>query len=200
MTVRWQGGGGRKSSIPAMNLDTLRGRRNGDTQYKSYQWRVQVINDVSKKLRWFRVWSPFCMKSILMSFEDYHFYKCSYFSFVLFLGSLFSLRSLAWKGYPSTLRFIATQGASDLITTTLSSRPYCTDCTPTQVTGMATGFISANMNFWRSDGDTRLTCSETMTSASFKSEWFRRQGAKDFGDLGMKPEGFRLALEGATSL
>ena len=31
---------------------------------------------------------------------------------------------MAWKGYPSTLRFLATQGASDLITTTLSSRPY----------------------------------------------------------------------------
>ena len=42
-------------------------------------------------------------------------------------SSVFSyyLRSLAWKGYPSTLRFIATQGASDLVTTTLSSRPYC---------------------------------------------------------------------------
>ena len=37
----------------------------------------------------------------------------------------YCLRSLTWKGYPSTLRFIATQGASDLITTTLSSRPYC---------------------------------------------------------------------------
>ena len=36
----------------------------------------------------------------------------------------YCLRSLTWKGYPSTLRFIATQGASDLITTTLSSRPY----------------------------------------------------------------------------
>ena len=43
------------------------------------------------------------------------------------LGSLFSLRFLAWKKYPSTLRFIATQGASDLITTTSSSRPYCID-------------------------------------------------------------------------
>ena len=29
------------------------------------------------------------------------------------------------EGYPPTLRFLATQGASDLITTTLSSRPYC---------------------------------------------------------------------------
>ena len=37
-----------------------------------------------------------------------------------------SLRSLAWKEYPSTLRFIATQGASDLITTTWSSRSYRT--------------------------------------------------------------------------
>ena len=37
----------------------------------------------------------------------------------------YNLRSLAWKAYPSTLRVIATQGASDLIMTTLSSRPYC---------------------------------------------------------------------------
>ena len=40
----------------------------------------------------------------------------------------FFLISLALKEYTSTLRIIATQGASDLITTTLSSRPYCT-CT-----------------------------------------------------------------------
>ena len=35
--------GGRKSSIPAMNLDTLRGRRKGDPQHKCCGKKLLIV-------------------------------------------------------------------------------------------------------------------------------------------------------------
>lgn len=73
-----------------------------------------------------------------------------------------------------------------------------TDCTAAQLTEQATGYISANMMFWRTDSNAVLSCSEAMTSGQFVAEWFARQGA-DYGDLSMRPEGYAPALEAATT-
>jgi ABC-type branched-subunit amino acid transport system substrate-binding protein len=73
-----------------------------------------------------------------------------------------------------------------------------TDCTPAQLTSMANYFISANMMFFRSDDTTTLSCSQSMTVAQWRTEWYSRQG-KTEGDLSMTPEGYALALEATTS-
>ena len=72
-----------------------------------------------------------------------------------------------------------------------------TDCSPEDLTNQAVGLISANMLFHRSDLDTQLSCSATMSAGQFIAEWYRRQGA-DPGDLTMRPEGYAIALEAAT--
>jgi len=51
------------------------------------------------------------------------------------------------------------------------------DCDPEVMTKMVTGYISANVVFWRSDSDQRLSCSDGMTAQGFKSEWEHRQDA-----------------------
>jgi len=73
-----------------------------------------------------------------------------------------------------------------------------TDCTAEQITGMASGFVSANMMFWRNNLNTRLACSESMTAQAFKTEWFIRQG-KTPGDMSNSPNGYFLTAEGATT-
>ena len=82
----------------------------------------------------------------------------------------YCLRSLTWKGYPSTLRFIATQGASDLITTTLSWRPYCT------VSG-ETDADSCSENSHTS-ASTSSGTSSAQRKKKRKSGWTRRRQSK----------------------
>jgi len=71
-------------------------------------------------------------------------------------------------------------------------------CTAAQITSMATGFISANMMFWRGEMSTRLSCAETMTAEGFRTEWFRRQG-KEVGDMSNSADGYFLTAEGAVT-
>lgn len=73
-----------------------------------------------------------------------------------------------------------------------------TDCTAEQLTSQAKYYISANFMFWRTDLDTKLTCSESMTAGQFIEEWFRRQGV-DYGDMTFRDEGYSAALEAFTT-
>lgn len=60
-----------------------------------------------------------------------------------------------------------------------------TDCRPKDVGRLAMGSISANAQFWRSDLQTRLSCSADMTAAGFQAKWLQVQGAtlKTLGDM-----------------
>lgn len=66
------------------------------------------------------------------------------------------------------------------------------DCTPEQMTEMATGFISANILFWRSDRDQQLSCSDSMTAGAFHDEWEQRQAASP-GPYAHAPEAASVA-------
>ena len=70
-----------------------------------------------------------------------------------------------------------------------------TDCTPEQLTQLATGFISSNqLAFNAFDADSPLMCAESLTGGEFQEEWLSRQEIT-VETLGRTPDGYAPALE-----